>query len=165
VAKRTQGALQPERNDYLTMWYSCLSTSLRRTERLVTRHYDSYLEPAGITAVQLPILSTIGANPETSLRSLAGQLELERSTLSRNIGVLQKLGLIVLGPSSGPKPAALSLTKKGQTALRNGHRQWQKAHRELVTQLESSSAEDGLRFLKRLRASVRTMHKTTDAGK
>jgi DNA-binding MarR family transcriptional regulator len=155
VAKRLPTDPLPKRDDLLVMWRSCLSTSLRRTERLVTRHYDSYLEEAGITAVQLPILSIIASVAEPTFRSVSGYLELERSTLSRNLAVLQKLGLVDLGPSSGPKPGLISLTKKGREALRAGRRQWQKAHRALVARMEPGSLDEGLRFLKQLRATVR----------
>jgi DNA-binding MarR family transcriptional regulator len=152
VKKKAEPAGQDE---YQAMARLCLSASLRRTERLVTRHYDSYLQHAGVTAVQLPMLGLIADLPDASLRLLTEHLELDRSTLSRNLAVLQKLGLVVLGPSSGPKPGRITLTKKGHDALHRGHREWQKAHRALLEALDGESVDGGLQFLKRLRATVR----------
>ncbi|HVR38486.1 MAG TPA: MarR family winged helix-turn-helix transcriptional regulator [Thermoanaerobaculia bacterium] len=143
------------REDYLTMNRLCLSASLRRTERLVTRHYDARLANAGVTAVQLPILSIIAAVEYPTFRLLAEQLELDRSTLSRNLTILERDGLVELGAPSGPKPGKLALTRRGRDALRRAHKQWQKAHGELVDALESRKVDEGLAFLKTLRAKVR----------
>jgi DNA-binding MarR family transcriptional regulator len=134
----------------------CLSASLRRTERLVTRHYDEHLREAGITAVQLPMLASIAAQEEPTLRLLTETLELERSTLSRNLALLRKRGLIELGPSSGPKPGVIRLTRKGRTTLHRGHQQWLKAHAALLDALGGQSAvEEGMQFLRGLRRTAR----------
>jgi len=134
---------------------SCLSASLRKTERLVTRHYDSYLADAGVTAVQLPLLAIIAAAEEPTFRLLAEQLELDRSTLSRNLSLLQRDGLLEIGPSSGPKPGRLSLTRKGRNALSRGHRRWKEAHRALIDSLAEKDVSGGLGFLKKLRQRTR----------
>jgi DNA-binding MarR family transcriptional regulator len=133
----------------------CLSASLRRTERLVTRHYDAYLEQAGVTAVQLPMLAMIAAAPEPTFRLLTDQLELDRSTLSRNLGLLARLGLVEIGPSSGPKPGLISLTRKGRDTLRRAHVQWLRAHHELMELLDADEVTEGMLFLKELRGNAR----------
>jgi len=145
----------PDRDECLAMSKLCLSMNLRRTERLVTRHYDSYLEPAGVTAVQLPILATIASASQPSFRLLTEQLGLDRSTLSRNLALLQRIGYVDIGPSSGPKPGLISLTTKGRHVLRRAHEQWKEAHRALMEELEESSLRGGMMFLKRLRQEAR----------
>ena len=137
------------------MYRSCVSTALRKTERLVTRHYDSYLERAGVTAVQLPILAFISGAEQPTLRGLTEQFELDRSTLSRNLALLERDGFLVLGPSSGPKPGRLTLTRKGRAALRRGAVKWREAHNALLAASGASSVDAGMDFLKRLRRSVR----------
>lgn len=134
----------------------CLSANLRRTERLITRHYDSYLEAAGVTAVQLPMLAMIATAPTATFRLLTEQLELDRSTLSRNLALLQRLGLIEIGAAVGPKPGPIKLTRKGRNALRAAHVQWQRAHRDLMKLLDPDALTEGMTFLKRLRGSART---------
>jgi len=133
----------------------CLSAALRKTERLVTRHYDRYLAKAGVTAVQLPILAFIAGADEPTLRKVTEQFELDRSTLSRNLGVLQRDGLVELGPSSGPKPGRLSLTRKGKSTLRRAWTQWQAAHEALVGAAGDREAADVTALLRGLRRSVR----------
>ena len=150
-----RGSKPPTREECLEMARSCLSAGLRRTERLVTRHYDSYLAGAGVTAVQLPMLAMIGTAPEPSFRMLTETLELDRSTLSRNLALLQRLGLVEIGAPSGPKPGLIQLTRKGATALREGHVQWKRAHRDLMKLLDEKAVASGMKFLKTLRGSAR----------
>jgi len=148
---------QPGREECLNMARSCLSMNLRKTERLVTRHYDSYLADAGVTAVQLPLLAIIAAADEPTFRLLAEQMELDRSTLSRNLSLLEREGLLEIGPSSGPKPGRLSLTRKGRQALAKGSRRWQQAHRALVDAMPGEELKGGISFLKQLRQHTRGM--------
>ncbi len=143
------------RDECVAMYRLCLSTSLRKTERLVTRHYDAYLADSGITAVQLPILAAIGGAAEPTFRMLAEQLELDRSTLSRNLALLERRGLLAIGPSSGPKPGLLSLTPEGSDTLIRAHKLWTKAHRSLESAVSAATLSQGLRFLKRLRSATR----------
>jgi DNA-binding MarR family transcriptional regulator len=143
------------RDECVAMYRLCVSTSLRRTERLVTRHYDSHLAASGVTAVQLPILAAIGGAAEPTFRMLAEQLELDRSTLSRNLALLERRGLLVIGPSSGPKPGMLSLTPEGNDTLIRAHKLWVEAHRSLERAVSGAGLTQGLRFLKRLRSAAR----------
>lgn len=138
----------------LAMRRNCLSMSLRRTERLVTRHYDSYLGRVGVTAVQLPILAAVATLEEPTFRSLSADLELDRTTLSRNLALLQRDGLLTVGPSSGPKPGPIALTAKGRRALDRAYPLWNEAHRTLEDALTDSSLTGGLRFLRRLRQAT-----------
>lgn len=151
-----RGTPPPSRDECLHMARHCLSANLRRTERLVTRHYDSYLEPAGVTAVQLPMLAMIATADEPTFRLLTEQLELDRSTLSRNLALLQRIGFVDIGPPSGPKPGLIQLTRKGVTVLRAAHVQWKRAHRELMKMLDAEAVTIGMGFLKTLRGGART---------
>jgi DNA-binding MarR family transcriptional regulator len=156
MKKRTPQAESPDRDECLAMARTCLSATLRKTERLITRHYDSYLESAGVTAVQLPMLAMIATAEAPTFRLLTEQLELDRSTLSRNLALLQRMGYIEIGPPMGPKPGPIKLTRKGRNVLRTAHVQWQRAHRELMQLLDGDSYTAGITFLKRLRGSART---------
>jgi DNA-binding MarR family transcriptional regulator len=134
----------------------CLSANLRKTERLITRHYDAYLAEAGVTAVQLPILAIIASAEEPTFRLLSRELGLDRSTLSRNLALLERVGFVDIGPSSGPKPGLITLTRRGRETLRRGHKLWNEAHAHLEEVLTNDEIEEGLSFLKTLRRGART---------
>lgn len=158
MSRQAPGKTTPNRDECVAMARQCMSASLRRTERLVTRHYDAYLEKAGVTAVQLPMLAMIAAAPEPTFRLLTDQLELDRSTLSRNLGLLARLGFVEIGPSSGPKPGLISLTRKGRDVLRRAHVQWLRAHEDLMALLDAEAVSEGMTFLKQLRGGARKAH-------
>lgn len=143
------------RDDCLVMRRLCLSTNLRKTERLVTRHYDEHLAPAGVTAVQLPILAAVVALEEPSFRQLAEELGLERSTLSRNLASLSEIGLLSVGPSSGPKPGEITLTAKGRRSIRRALELWREAHAELEAALANGALVHALTLLSRVRRALR----------
>lgn len=153
--KKSTSRIAPDREECLNMARNCASANLRRTERLVTRHYDSYLEVTGVTAVQLPMLAMISSAEEPTFRLMTETMELDRSTLSRNLNLLQRLGLIEIGQSSGPKPGLLKLTPKGRRVLTVAHEQWKRAHRELMKLVKNDAYAEGLVFLRQLRRSAR----------
>jgi DNA-binding MarR family transcriptional regulator len=145
-----------ERDDCLAMRRLCLSANLRKTERLVTRHYDEHLAPSGVTAVQLPILAAIVALEEPSFRQLAEELGLERSTLSRNLASLSERGLLSIGPSSGPKPGEIKLTPAGRRSIRRALQLWREAHADLEAALAKDALNHALTLLTRVRRALRT---------
>ena len=133
----------------------CVSANLRRTERVITRHYDVYLAESGLTAVQLPIVASIAAAEEPTFRLLAEQLDLDRSTLSRNLTLLRNRRLVKIDAPSGPKPGLIALTAKGKEALRHAHRCWREAQAALADSVSSPTLDEAIRLLKVLR---RAMH-------
>lgn len=150
------GRIVPSRDACLAMWRTCLSANLRKTERMVTRHYDAYLADAGVSAVQLPILAMIASAPDPSFRTLSENLDLDRSTLSRNLAVLRERGLLDIGPSSGPKAGAITLTRDGETTLARAHKAWQKAHRALEKSLSAEEMKGAVEILRTVRVTLRS---------
>jgi len=133
----------------------CLSLNLRRTERIVTRHYDTWLAGAGLTAVQFPILAVIATLEEPTFRLLAEELELDRSKLSRNLALLEREGLVNVGQSAGRRAGRLSLTRKGRLTLIQAWGCWREAHEALGELLSTDAIAEGLQFLKTLRREAR----------
>ena len=154
--KKAPGApAMPAAGECISMRRLCLSLNLRRTERIVTRHYDEYLAAAGLTAAQFPILAVIATLETPTFRLLAEELDLERSTLSRNLALLERKGLVEIEPSSGRRAGRLSLTPTGRTALRRAYDRWREAHEALAKLLSADAITEGLQFLKTLRRQVR----------
>jgi DNA-binding MarR family transcriptional regulator len=152
-----QKSKMPSRDECRDMSRNCLSFNLRKTERVITRHYDTYLAPAGITAVQLPILSIVATLDPASPRAITKELGIDRSTLSRNLAVLERDGLVVLGASSGPKPGVISLTPKGRETLRRAHPRWREAHDAVEKVIAGGDVTAVLQTLKQLRRQARAL--------
>ena len=78
----------------------CACNQLRRASRGMTQVYDAAMGPGDLKVTQLPILVALGSAGDLSVTALAGALGLDRTTLTRNLGVLEKRGLVV--PPSTP---------------------------------------------------------------
>ena len=131
---------------------TCASSNLRRIARLVTRHYDRYLEPTGVTATQLPILAAIGAEMGESISHLAEILGIERSTLSRDLNVLRRKGLVESRPGADERVQRLATTAKGSHVLHEAHKAWERAHTELMD--VASDLPKNIRDLRKLESSI-----------
>ena len=106
---------------------SCACHKVRMAARAVTRAYDETLRPTGLRASQLSVLVAVGTGEAPSIAALAQVLGMDRSTLTRNLGPLEKEGLVKGGLEGWRRSRSLEITKKGQSRLREALPLWQKA--------------------------------------
>ena len=135
----------------------CASHNLRRAARLVTRHYDRALRPVGITAAQMPILSAISAGSGNSIAALSNALDIEASSLSRDLALLQKKGLVRYAEADDRRARALELTQRGHRTLVAAFKAWTRAHDALLEHVGENTFETMLRHTKRVGKAVKTM--------
>lgn len=121
----------------------CYCTSIRAAARRISALYDAALEPAGVNVAQWGLLRKLDASPgaSSSIGDLAERTELERSTVSRNVRVLERHGLVELTDSTDDRrAAAIILTGKGLAALQQGAPLWQHAQEQVEALLGTESA-------------------------
>ena len=117
---------------------SCACHKVRMAARAVTRAYDEALRPTGLRATQLSVLVAVATGEAASIAALAQLLGMDRSTLTRNLGPLEKEGLITVGAEGWRRSRALEVTRKGQSRLREALPLWKKAQDMLKSRLGSS---------------------------
>ena len=153
-------AQAPSREDLrkgaLIMAQNCLSAALRRTERIVTEHYDRSLSEVDLSAIQFPLLAAIGVNEDATVSQLADILDLERSTVSRDIASLARKGLIESGTGDDRRTKTVRLTSRGWRGLRDGYRAWKDAHDELLRSLGKSEFPVTLQAIRDLGRAARS---------
>ncbi|MCW2757107.1 MAG: transcriptional regulator, MarR family [Nocardioidaceae bacterium] len=123
----------------------CYCTSLRSATRKLTALYDAALEPAGVNVAQWGLLRRLDtAQPDpVSIQTLAERAELERSTVARNVRVLEKLDLVRLGESRQDRRlATIALTAAGRTTLERGAPLWEAAQSQVEERLGSTGAHE-----------------------
>jgi DNA-binding MarR family transcriptional regulator len=108
---------------------------VRRVARLVTNAYDEALRPAGLRATQFAVLTAVGAEGSMTITALAQLLGMDRTTLSRNLGPLERDGLIKIGPEGWRRSRTLEITKKGKARFREILPFWQRAQEALRKKL------------------------------
>lgn len=122
---------------------ACYCTSIRRASRKITELYDAALEPVGINVAQFGLLRRLGRSNAAplSIQELAERSELERSTVARNVRVLEKHGFVELGWSDEDRRAStILLSDKGLDALEQGEPLWQNAQHQVEEMLGRQTA-------------------------
>ncbi|WP_439599666.1 MarR family winged helix-turn-helix transcriptional regulator [Devosia sp.] len=132
---------------------TCICMAVRAASRSLTARYDAVLEPVGISLAQFSLLRTLSQHPPVSLTKLAESVELDRSTLGRNMRVLQRIGLVVIRPGGDLREARLSLTAAGEERLSRAVPIWQAAQDEILRRLGADGAKQLEALLGALQAS------------
>ena len=95
---------------------------MRQLSRIVTRVYDDAMRPLGITASQYTLLDPARRSRTASPPSRsATTLDIEKSTLSRNLKRLLALGHIIMDPPAGRRGRGLHLTPKGEAVMKQAY--------------------------------------------
>ena len=125
---------------------SCIATRVRQLSRIVTRIYDDALRPLGITASQFTLLTQLANQDGITAVEIGTELDIEKSTLSRNLKRLLALGHIIMDPPAGRRGRGLHLTPKGQAVLKDAYPIWQAAQGRAVGIMgeDSRAVLDGL---------------------
>ncbi len=124
----------------------CYCSSLRAAARKTTALYDAALAPVGINVAQFALLRRVERTEPVSLTELGRLADLDRSTIGRNVKVLERLGLVRLAAAEDQREAAVTLAPAGVEALRRAAPLWEEAQRRI----EIALGADGARSLRAL---------------
>ncbi len=103
----------------------CACNQLRRATRGVTALYESALAASRLKATQLPILVALGSSGDLSVSRLADALALDRTTLTRNLKVLEGRGLVRTSESDDDaRVRMVCLTLDGSDVLAGALHRW-----------------------------------------
>ena len=122
---------------------NCIGLRLRRLSRIVDGYYRKNLIDYEITENQLTILFLLSETKKVEQGRIGKVLKLERSTVSRNIKLLEKKGLIKRTPEYKPE---IELTTKGRKLAIELIPLWEKTMDELIAKL----GDNGLQIIKKL---------------
>jgi DNA-binding MarR family transcriptional regulator len=101
---------------------------VRQAMRRISEFYDAVLSPAGLRATQFSILSLVAAHREPSINRLARALDLDRTTMGKNLKPLERDGLVAVGRAAADRRSrVLTLTEAGWARLRQAQPLWRDA--------------------------------------
>ena len=125
---------------------ACISTRVRQLSRIITRIYDDAMRPLGITASQFTLLTQLAQQDGITAVEIGHSLDIEKSTLSRNLKRLLQDGFITMDPPAGRRGRGLHLTPKGASVIQQGFPVWRDAQTRTIRVLgpESRSILDAL---------------------
>lgn len=114
---------------------ACTNARLRQLTRLVTSHYDQHVKAAGIKNAQLALLSQIIALGPIRPGDLARQMNMDESTLTRNMQPLAAKGWVVVGRGNDARSRLIHITEAGRTKRAEGQGHWKQAQLALNAKL------------------------------
>lgn len=121
---------------YARFMTPCICTNLRLAARRLSTAYDAALAPLNINIAQYFLLRTIGEQDSLSLTRLGELAELERSTVGRNVRVLERMDLVVTERGeSDQREALVSLTSGGRSLLKKALPIWQESQKRIERRL------------------------------
>ncbi|GLK67237.1 MarR family winged helix-turn-helix transcriptional regulator [Hansschlegelia plantiphila] len=141
------------RDEILDIHNMCACSHTRMAARAVTRFYDEALRPSGLKGTQFVLLAAIEAGEAASITDLAEVIDIERTTLVRNLQLLRKEGLVspLKGVNGRRKP---TLTDQGRETLETALPLWRRAQGEIEDRLGYGSWQVTRRRLGDLRKAV-----------
>ena len=114
---------------------SCACFNLRKVTRAVTQLYDEMLRPAGLRVTQFSLLVAVLMAGPVGVTRLAELTVMDRTTLTRNLELLQKQGLIEVAPGADRRSRIVTITAQGNAAIAEALPFWKKAQSHVVNSL------------------------------
>lgn len=130
----------------------CACTRVRRAARALTDAYDGALKPLGLKVTQFSLLRTVARMEGPSLTALAEEMALERSTLGRNVAVLERQGLVQLFGGFDLRERTVSLTPRAAKLLERAIPLWDKAQKRVERSLGTQGVSTLFDLLGKLEA-------------
>jgi len=113
----------------------CVCFNLRKASRIVTQLYDDVMRPLGYRATQITLLGVIGRHEPVTVKSLAGFIDSDPTTLIRNLRLLEKEKLVKLEPGTDRRQRLALLTVKGKQVLAKAYPVWKKTQERIAKQV------------------------------
>jgi DNA-binding MarR family transcriptional regulator len=142
----------PSVDECLEMGMTCAFHNLRRASRVVTQVFDAYFEDIGLKATQFTVLAALAHESarRPTVSELANVLVLEQSSLSRNLAILERQGLIRLMAGDDKRERIVTLTRSGRALLARAYPVWKQAQNAITVAIDPKELETQLRALRRL---------------
>src|SRR5438105_9228920 len=78
----------------------CLAKNLRASSRIVSNFYDDKMRATGIHANQVTMLAVPYLAGSIGINRMAAHLGLDRTTLVRNLKLIERQGLVTIKPGT-----------------------------------------------------------------
>ena len=118
---------------------SCTCGELRKAARAVTLLYDNAYKSSGLLSTQLVVLDAICNNDSIRISDLAKQQGLDRTTLTRNLSVLERQGFIKISSGRDHRTRIVTVTQKGRSAVAKALPLWNEVQGKVKQQMGENS--------------------------
>lgn len=120
---------------------TCAGMNARMAARRITRFLEARLLPTGLSLAQFGLMAHIAAATEGTVGALALAMDLDQSTLSRNLQALDRLGLVEIAVvEKDLRRRAVWLTEAGARRLEAAMPAWRDAQAALAEVVDPVAA-------------------------
>jgi DNA-binding MarR family transcriptional regulator len=133
---------------------TCACFNIRKATRAVTQFYDDLLRPSGLRTTQFTLLLLLRGRGPTSINGLAEAAGTDRTTLTRNLAILEERRLVHIRPGEDARVRVVELTEAGDEAASAAFPLWQQAQEMVATRIGEQRL---VRLLADLSAAVRAV--------
>jgi DNA-binding MarR family transcriptional regulator len=122
---------------------SCLCLRFRKGARQTTKIYDEFLAPCGLRITQFGLLAHLEENGgPLAVAELAGELNMDPTTLNRNLKPLERRKLLRIKEKPKDRRAKeIWLTPTGRKLLEEAAPLWKAAHDHVFAALGQTEAQ------------------------
>jgi DNA-binding MarR family transcriptional regulator len=106
---------------------ACACFKVRKAARAVTKLYEEVLRPIGLRSTQFSLLMATRILGPVTVVKLAQATVIDRTTLTRNLQILEKRGLIEIEPGEDRREREATLTAAGMEVLAKAVPLWEEA--------------------------------------
>src|ERR687888_1713431 len=118
---------------------SCTRGELRKAARAITLLYDNAFKSTGLLSTQFNVLQAICSIDSIRISDLADKLGMDRTTLTRNLSVLEREGFIKISEGKDHRTRNVTATQKGRNAIAKAIPLWNEAQRKVKQKMGESS--------------------------
>jgi DNA-binding MarR family transcriptional regulator len=114
---------------------SCTCGELRKAARAITLLYDNAFKSSGLLSTQLGVLDAICNSNSIRISNLAAKQGMDRTTLTRNLSVLERQGFIKISSGRDHRTRIVTATQKGRSAVAKAIPLWIEVQRRVKQQM------------------------------
>jgi DNA-binding MarR family transcriptional regulator len=120
---------------------NCVCFNLRKAARAVTQVYDEILRPTGLRATQHSLLHVLQIAGTVSISKLAELAVMDRTTLARNLDLLERERLVRVQPGTDARVREVTLTEAARQRLAAALPYWDKAQAQVTSKLGAGRSD------------------------
>ena len=95
----------------------CTCSELRKAARAITLLYDNAFKDSGLLSTQFGVLQVLCDNDSIQISDLACKLGMDRTTLTRNLSVLERDEFVKISQGKDHRTRIVTATKKGRDTI------------------------------------------------
>jgi DNA-binding MarR family transcriptional regulator len=118
---------------------TCTCGELRKAARAITLLYDNAFKSTGLLSTQFNVLQAIYNSDSIRISDLANKLGMDRTTLTRNLSVLERQGFIGISQGKDHRTRFVTVTQKGCNAVAKTILLWNQVQHKVKQEMGENS--------------------------